>query len=90
MRPRYPALSVPLVVVAGAQDRMVLLAVSDRLHAVVPRSESVRVAGAGYTPHLSAPDTVIAAVDRAARTAGPPRPDGAGAAPAFASPGRAG
>ena len=76
LRPRYPALSVPLVVVVGAQDRMVPPAVSERLHALVPRSELVRVPGAGHMPQFSAPDTVIAAVDRAARTAGPRGPTG--------------
>ena len=54
-------------------------AVSDRLHALVPGSELVRVAGAGHMPQFTAPDAVVAAVDRAAELAG--------AAPTFASPG---
>jgi pimeloyl-ACP methyl ester carboxylesterase len=90
LRPRYPALSVPLVVLVGAQDRMVPPAVSERLHALVPRSELVRVDSAGHMPQFSAPDAVVAAVDRAVALAGRPRPEQAGAATTFASPERAG
>jgi pimeloyl-ACP methyl ester carboxylesterase len=90
LRPRYPALSVPLVIVAGTQDRMVPPAVSERLHALVPRSELVWVTGAGHMPQFSAPDAVVAAVDRAAALAGEPGPDRPGATSTFASPGRAG
>lgn len=94
LRPRYPGLSVPLVIVTGAQDRMVPPAVSERLHALVPRSEIVRVPGAGHMPQFSAPDVVAAAVDRAAVLAGRPAAAGRGGpAPAtstFASPRRAG
>jgi len=90
LRPRYPGLSVPLVIVAGTQDRMVPPAVSERLHALVPRSELVRVTGAGHMPQFSAPDAVVAAVDRAAALAGEPGPDWPGATSTFASPGRAG
>jgi pimeloyl-ACP methyl ester carboxylesterase len=90
LRPRYPALSVPLVVVVGAQDRMVPPAVSERLHALVSQSELVRVPGAGHMPQFSAPDAVVAAVDRAAALAGEPGPDRRGATSTFASPRGAG
>jgi pimeloyl-ACP methyl ester carboxylesterase len=90
LRPRYPGLLTPLVLVVGAEDHMVPPAVSERLHALVPRSELVRVPGAGHMPQFSAPDAVVAAVDHAAGLAGL-RPAAAGgaslSAPAtFASP----
>ena len=69
---------MPLVILVGAQDRIVPPALSDRLHALVPGSELVRVPGAGHMPQFTAPDAVVAAVDRAAELAG--------AAPTFASP----
>ena len=69
---------MPLVILVGAQDRIVPPAVSERLHALVPGSELVRVPGAGHMPQFTAPDAVVAAVDRAAELAG--------AAPTFASP----
>ena len=78
LRPLYPGLRVPLVILVGAQDRIVPPAVSERLHALVPGSELVRVPGAGHMPQFTAPDAVVAAVDRAAELAG--------AAPTFASP----
>jgi pimeloyl-ACP methyl ester carboxylesterase len=78
LRPLYPGLRVPLVILAGAQDRIVPPALSDRLHALVPGSELVRVPGAGHMPQFTAPDAVVAAVARAAELAG--------AATAFASP----
>jgi pimeloyl-ACP methyl ester carboxylesterase len=78
LRPRYADLRAPLVIVVGAEDRMVPPAVSERLHELVPGSELVRVSGAGHMPQFTAPDAVIAAVDRAAALAGE--------APTFASP----
>ena len=78
LRPLYPGLRVPLVILVGAQDRIVPPAVSARLHALVPGSELVPVQGAGHMPQFTAPVAVAAAVDRAAELAG--------TAPAFASP----
>ena len=78
LRPLYPGLLVPLVIVVGAEDRMVPPTLSERLHALVPASELVRVPGAGHMPQFTAPDAVVAAVDRAAALAE--------AAPTFASP----
>jgi pimeloyl-ACP methyl ester carboxylesterase len=77
LRSRYASLRVPLVIVTGDQDQMVPPAVSERLHALVPRSELVRVAGAGHMPQFSAPEAVVAAIDRAADLAGPRPPAGA-------------
>jgi pimeloyl-ACP methyl ester carboxylesterase len=78
LQPRYPSLAVPLVVVVGLRDRIVPATVSQRLHALVPRSELVRLPEAGHMPQFTAPEAVVAAVDRAAALAG--------AAPTFASP----
>jgi pimeloyl-ACP methyl ester carboxylesterase len=82
LRPRYPGLAVPLVILAGAQDGIVPPAVSERLRALVPGAELVRIHGAGHMPQFTAPDAVVAAVDHAAELAG--------AAPTFASPGERG
>ena len=79
LRTRYPGLATPLVIVVGDEDRMVPPSVSERLRALVPDSELVRVPGAGHMPQFTAPDAVVAAVDRAAELAG--------AASTFASPG---
>jgi pimeloyl-ACP methyl ester carboxylesterase len=78
LRPRYPGLVPPLVILVGAQDRIVPGAVSERLHALVPGSEFVLVPSAGHMPQFTAPDAVVAAVDLAAELAG--------AASTFASP----
>jgi len=82
LRPLYPGVLVPLVILVGAEDRMVPPALSVRLHALVPGSELVRVPGAGHMPQFTAADAVVAAVDRAAALGG--------AAPPFASPGALG
>jgi pimeloyl-ACP methyl ester carboxylesterase len=90
LRSRYPGLQVPLVIVAGDQDQMVPAVVSERLHALVPRSELVRVPGAGHLPQFSAPDVVVSAVDRAAELAGLAPATITGAPSTFASPGAPG
>jgi len=66
LAPRYAGLRVPLVVVVGAQDRMVPPDTSERLHELVPESELVRLPDAGHMPQFTRPDAVLAAVDRAA------------------------
>jgi pimeloyl-ACP methyl ester carboxylesterase len=89
LRLRYPALQTPLVIVVGEQDQMVSPSVSGRLHALVPRSELVRVPGAGHMPQFSAPDVVVQAVDRAAALAdvelAGPAPEPPATASTFAS-----
>jgi len=82
LRPLYPGLLVPLVIVVGEQDRMVPPGLSERLHALVPGSALVQVPRAGHMPQFTAPDAVVAAVDRAAERGG--------AASTFASPGARG
>ncbi len=68
--PRYATLDVPVVVVVGDQDRMVPPSSSLALNDTLPRSELVRLPGAGHMPQFTAPDAVLAAVDRAAELGG--------------------
>ncbi len=70
LAPRYSGLGVPLVIVVGDGDRMVPPTVSERLHALVPGSELVRIPSAGHMPQFTAPDAVLAAIDRAAALGG--------------------
>jgi pimeloyl-ACP methyl ester carboxylesterase len=70
LAPRYAALRVPLVVVAGAQDRMVPPGTSEKLHELIPGSEIVRLPDAGHMPQFTRPEAVLAAVDRAAVLSG--------------------
>ena len=70
LEPRYPTLAVPLVILVGLSDRMVPPSTSERLHELVPGSELVRLPDAGHMPQFTAPDAVVAAVDRAAELAG--------------------
>ena len=70
LAPRYPGLAVPLIIVVGAGDRIVPPETSVRLHGMVPGAELVSLAGAGHMPQFTAPDAVLAAVDRAVRLAG--------------------
>jgi pimeloyl-ACP methyl ester carboxylesterase len=66
----YRALAVPLVIVVGEDDRMVPPSVSWRLRALVPSAELIVVPGAGHLPQFTHPDSVLAAVDRAAELGG--------------------
>ena len=66
LAPRYAGLAVPLVIVVGEGDRMVPPSTSARLHELVPGSELVGLPGSGHMPQFTAPDAVLAAIDRAA------------------------
>ena len=70
IQPRYALLDVPLVIVVGGQDRMVPPSTSEKLHALVPQSEVVRLPAAGHMPQFTDPDAVLAAVDHAAALIG--------------------
>jgi pimeloyl-ACP methyl ester carboxylesterase len=43
---------------------------SEKLHALLPRSEIVRLPACGHMPQFTDPDAVVAAVDRAAELGG--------------------
>ena len=70
LQPRYARLDTPVVIVVGEQDRMVPPSTSERLHALLPRAEIVRLPDAGHMPQFTEPDAVLAAVDRAAARGG--------------------
>jgi len=66
LQPRYARLDAPVVIVVGEQDRMVPPSTSEKLHALLPRSEIVRLRASGHMPQFTEPDAVLAAVERAA------------------------
>ena len=68
--PSYAGLRCPLVAVAGLQDGVVSPWQSRRLVELVPEGELVLLPATGHLPHLTRPDAVAAAIDRAAVLAG--------------------
>ncbi len=68
LQDRYRELKLPIVIMAGDGDKMVDFdRQSRRFHEDVPQSELIVVPGAGHMVHHTAPDKVVAAVDRVAR-----------------------
>jgi pimeloyl-ACP methyl ester carboxylesterase len=68
LRPRYNELTMPVVIVAGAGDKIVTTErQSAQLHANVPHSDFRRIPAAGHMIHHIAPDQVTAAIRAAAR-----------------------
>jgi pimeloyl-ACP methyl ester carboxylesterase len=68
--PRYRALAVPAVLLAGGADRVVdPKAQSERLSAELPVCEFEVVPGMGHMLHHLAPDRVLAGIDRTAALA---------------------
>jgi len=66
-RDEYENLKMPLVIVAGDEDRLVDIdAQSARLHLDVPQSRFHRVPGAGHMIHQSATGAVMSAIDEVA------------------------
>ena len=66
-RKQYANLKMPVVIVAGEEDRLVDIdAQSTRLHLDVPQSKFHRVPGIGHMVHQSATDAVMSAIDEAA------------------------
>ena len=64
---RYADLKMPVVIVAGQEDRLVDIdKQSARLHEDVTHSTLHRVPGAGHMAHQTATDAVMVAVDEAA------------------------
>jgi pimeloyl-ACP methyl ester carboxylesterase len=67
MEPRYPGLTLPVELVHGTADSIVPLDIHSRpLSQLLPNVTLTVIDGAGHMPHHSHPDTVIAAIDRAA------------------------
>ena len=66
-RDEYANLKMPLVIVAGNEDRLVDIdAQSARLHRDVPQSRFHRVPGTGHMIHQTATGVVMSAVDEVA------------------------
>lgn len=67
MVPQYPSLSLPIELVHGTADTIVPLHIHSRpVSELLPQARLTVIDGAGHMPHHSHPDTVIAAIDRAA------------------------
>jgi pimeloyl-ACP methyl ester carboxylesterase len=73
LRAHYRELKMPVVLVAGADDKLVTTErQSARLHAEIPHSTFHSMPGTGHMVHHSAPHSVLAAIDEAARAAATP------------------
>ncbi|MCX7299011.1 MAG: alpha/beta hydrolase [Rhodobacterales bacterium] len=71
MSPLYPQITIPVEIVHGDADVTVPLAIhSEPLSRLVPDAHLTVLHGVGHMPHHIYPDTVIAAIDRAAARAG--------------------
>ena len=73
LRGEYRNLRVPLVILAGEQDRLIDIdKQSGRLHREVKHSEFIRVAGAGHMVHQTATAQVMSAINELVTTADRP------------------
>ena len=71
MAPGYPALSLPIEVVHGSDDRIVGLPYhAERLIEDVESARLTLLRGVGHMPHHARPETVVEAVHRTATRAG--------------------
>jgi pimeloyl-ACP methyl ester carboxylesterase len=76
MHERYGELKMPVVIVAGEDDRLVATDdQSARLHGEIPHSVLHRVPGAGHMVHQTATPSVMGAIDEAAAAARSGAPD---------------
>lgn len=65
LQSRYPELKLPIAILAGDGDKMVdLERQSKRFHEDAPHSSLTVIPGAGHMAHHTAPDQIVAAVDR--------------------------
>jgi pimeloyl-ACP methyl ester carboxylesterase len=72
-RDEYANLKMPLVIVAGNEDRLVDIdAQSARLHRDVLQSKFHRVAGSGHMIHQTATGVVMSAIDEVAHARSSP------------------
>ena len=65
MRNRYQELTIPVVIMAGAEDRVINAKQPARLHAQIPHSTLRLVPGVGHMVHYAVPDEVVEAVEEA-------------------------
>jgi pimeloyl-ACP methyl ester carboxylesterase len=69
-RDEYATLKMPVVIVAGDEDRLVDIdAQSTRLHRDIPQSSFHRVPGTGHMVHQTATNVVMSAINEAAKVA---------------------
>jgi pimeloyl-ACP methyl ester carboxylesterase len=66
LRKHYAALTMPLAIVAGADDRVVESEQSAKLHRELPHSTLRRISGTGHMVHQTATAEIMAAIDRVA------------------------
>jgi pimeloyl-ACP methyl ester carboxylesterase len=65
LRNRYAELKMPVVIIAGEQDRLIDIDTqSARLHSAIPQSRFHRVAGNGHMIQQTATDEVMAAIQQ--------------------------
>ena len=90
LRKRYAELSMPVMIIAGKDDRMVSLhRNSARLHSALPHSDLRVQPGVGHMLHYTATDEILAAIDTLDGAANAPQPAGApGVAEGTGSPAR--
>ena len=70
LQDRYADLRMPVVIIAGDQDRLVdIERQSRRLHRQISQSAFRRVRGAGHMVHQTATSAVMGAIDQVARAA---------------------
>jgi pimeloyl-ACP methyl ester carboxylesterase len=67
MRHRYQELTMPVVIIAGAEDRVINANQPGRLHAQIPHSILRLVPGVGHMIHYAVPEQVVAAIEEAGR-----------------------
>lgn len=65
-RTHYSELKMPMVIIAGQDDRLIDIEQSARLHRDIPQSTFHRVAGVGHMVHQSATARIMAAIEEAA------------------------
>lgn len=69
-RDRYSELEMPVVILAGSEDRMVNTEHNSvRLHHDIPRSDLRLVPGVGHMLHYLAPEEIMSAIDAAEKEA---------------------
>lgn len=65
MRHRYQELTMPVVIMAGAEDRVINAEQPARLHAQIPHSTLRLVPGVGHMIHYAVPEEVAEAIEEA-------------------------
>jgi magnesium chelatase accessory protein len=65
-----PDLDVPLLLLVGAEDRMILPGVALRVRALAPRAELLQISGLGHLAHEEAPQLIAEQIVRYARVQG--------------------